>query len=243
MDGDVVPASIHPGLKTGEAELCGLKVWDLIGLACQALFRVDVGFITPPESLWEIFFQTDWPRAAADMYDRAHPPRLRLIALRAYELYLTPSCLVVHGKDYNRYIASWMAVSIPSILRFSAKSALESGGVPFDELMFVRLTKVNMSWWAKRENLEVSKQKKYSGDRAASLALGEIAFLSLLTSTHPGVCRYACAGLMLLAVAEHHPEAPRTTHFSENVQAKRLLVYERILETVDTLWGLLFPII
>jgi hypothetical protein len=227
-------------MKLDGTDLCGLQVWDLLGLACLALFRVDIGFIVPSGPMQEALFapqQSDWVREVADIYQRAHPPRLRLASVRAYELFQTPSSLVTHGKNYQHFIATWVAISNPSVLRYFAKCALDSAGDPFEELLFARLLKDNLTWWASRENLELSKHSKYSADRAPSLALAEIALLSLVTSTHPGVCRYACHGLHFLAAAEHHPEAARTTHFSENVQAKRLLVYEQILEPVDTLFG------
>jgi neurofibromin 1 len=215
-------------------------VYDLLGLACLALFRVDIGFIVPSGPMQQALFdpqQSDWVREVADIYQRKHPDRLRLASVRAYELFQTPSSLVTHGRDYGQFISTWVAISNPSVLRYFAKCALEAGGNPFEELLFSRLIKDNLRWWATRENNEISKQKKYSGDRAPSLALAEIALLSLLTSTQSAVCQNACAGLQLLASAEHHPEAPRTTHFTDDVQAKRLLVYEQIWEPGYTHFG------
>lgn len=221
-----------------------MKDFDILALACIALFRVDIGFIVPSLEVQEVLFENSgaWVRDVAKIYHTAHPNRVRLGSARAYEILETPentSC--IHGKDYSHYIFMWCALSNPGVMMCFAKSALESSGAPFEELLFSRLLRDNLVWWASRENMEVGSLHKYSDERPPALALGEIALISLLTSTQTAVCHNACVALQTLAIAEHHPEAARTTHFSEDVKAKRLLIYEQLLSQFQSKPGMYRP--
>jgi hypothetical protein len=227
-DGNQIPCSNHPAMKDYVDPTYRVCDYDLLGLACSALFRVDIGFIVRPGPPEETLSDDTWIREVTEVYQPIHPRRTRFSAVRTYEGFQNLNSLVCHGKDFSHYLTTWFAITNPSVLQFFAKMAIDSSGDPFEELLFARLLKDNLGWWAKRENLEISKQKRYSSDRIPSLAVGEIALLTLVTSTKAAVSCNACAGLQALALAERHPEAPKTTYFSEEVQGRRLLVYEQI---------------